>query len=216
MTLKARGILGTLLIPLGLAACAGHSDESNGSGGVANTAGSSGNGASGAGGNLHALPAQGAVTASVGQPTVHVDQMTCPAIQTYQVGAPQAPTATDPGESVVSGDAGASISCTVKGNGTFSFSGSLHAPTGTGDLVSIVFSNGTVAPDFTGTADITFYTPQLSANFNSAAPCAINVLGQQVKAGSIWASFNCPMIESPPSGLCGLTGTIVFENCAGT
>ena len=214
-------MIGAVVILLSAAACAGHSSDESGSGGAMNAAGSSGahagangSGATGAGGKIPELPAQGALTAFVGQPAVHVDQMNCPVTETYQVGAPQAPTATDPGQSVVSGDAGSSISCIVKGQGTFSFSGSLHASTSMGDLISIAFSNGVVTPDFTGTADMSIFTPQLAGNFSSGTPCAIHVLDQQVKPGSMWATFACAQVLSPPSGLCGLTGTIVFENCA--
>jgi hypothetical protein len=171
-------------------------------------------------------PAQGAVTLYVGQPVVHVDQMTCPVTQTYQVGgvdsktkATMAPTATNPGQSVISGEQGSTISCSVKGGGgNFSFSGTLHASTPQGDLISVSFANGVVGPDFTGTADVTVYTPQLSGTFQSTMPCAITVKNQQVKGGSIWATFSCPQIQSPPSGLCGIEGSsaIVFENCSGS
>ncbi|HWZ92033.1 MAG TPA: hypothetical protein VNW92_24380, partial [Polyangiaceae bacterium] len=75
---------------------------------------------------------------------------------------------------------------------------------------------------FTGTADVAVYTPQLSANFASSMSCTLQILGgagnEQIKGGSMWASFTCPQIEAPPSGLCGIgTGsTIVFENCSGS
>jgi hypothetical protein len=221
MTLKTWGMIGSVVILLSAAACAGHSAEGSASGGAMNAAGSGGAqaavggaGATGTGGNAHALPAQASITAYVGQPMVHVDQMACPVIEAYQVGAPDAPSAADPGESVVSGNAGSTISCSVMGQGMFGFSGSIRALTGTGDLISVTFANGTVGPDFAGTADISLYAPQLSSTFSSAAPCAIAVLNQQVKPGSLWATFSCPRIASPPSGLCGLSGVVVFENCS--
>jgi hypothetical protein len=172
-------------------------------------------------------PAQGAVTLYLGQPVVHVDQMTCPVSgQAYQIGATDsktkailAPTASDPGQSVISGESGSTISCSVRGGGgNFTFSGSLHAVTPQGDLVSVSFSNGTVGPDFTGTADVSVYTPQLSGTFSSTSSCAITVKNQQVKGGSIWATFSCGQIASPPSGLCGIdaSSAIVFENCSGS
>jgi hypothetical protein len=173
-------------------------------------------------------PAQGAVTLYLGQPIVHVDQMTCPVTaQTYQVGATDsktktvlAPTMSDPGQSVISGEGGSSISCSVTGGGgNFKFSGTLSAITPQGDKISIQFANGQVGSDFTGTADVSVYTPQLLAGF-SGTNCAISVQGQpkQVKGGSIWATFSCAQIASPPSGLCGISAasTIVFENCSGS
>ena len=171
-------------------------------------------------------PAQGAVTLYLGAPVVHVDQMTCPTTQTYQVGATDsktkavlAPTASDPGQSVISGENGSTISCSVTGGGgNFKFSGALRAVTPLGDLVSVSFDKGVVGPDFTGTADVTVYTPQLSANFVSTMPCAITVQNQQIKGGSIWATFSCGQIAAPPSGLCGVNSSsaIVFENCSGS
>lgn len=171
-------------------------------------------------------PAQGAVTLLVGQPVVHVDQMTCPITRTYQVGAIDsktkavlAPTAADPGQSVISGESGSTISCSVTGGGgNFKFSGTLHAITPQGDQISVSFTNGVVKPDFTGTADLSVYTPQLSGNFNSTKSCAITVRNQQVKGGSIWGTFACDQIASPPSGLCGIdpNSAFVFENCSGS
>jgi len=133
----------------------------------------------------------------------------------YQIGAPQAPSQTDPGASVVSGDGGSQISCTVKGQGPFSFSGSLHATTGQGDPISISFANGTIGADYTGTADVGVYSPELSGIFASVA-CTMTVENEQVKPGALWAAFQCPAITSPPSGLCAVQGVVVFENCEGS
>jgi hypothetical protein len=172
------------------------------------------------------LPAQGAVTLSIEQPVPSVNQMSCPVVQTYQVAALdpktkliQAPSNSDPGQSVISGEGGASVTCSVKGGKTgFAFSGSLHAATPQGDLISVAFTNGTIGSDLmTGSADVSVYTPQLSATFSSATSCTITILEGQIKGGAMWASFDCPQIQSPPSGLCGIgSSTIVFQNCAGS
>jgi hypothetical protein len=168
-------------------------------------------------------PAQGAVTLEIGQPTVPVNQMFCPVVKTYQVAATDsktkmlaAPSAADPGESVISGESGSSISCSVTGGGsTFNFSGSFLGFTPQGDKVSLSFSNGTVT-NFVGTADISVYTPDLSANF-SGTGCNITVENKQVKGGSIWAAFECDQISAPPSNLCGINSSaFVFENCSGS
>lgn len=169
-------------------------------------------------------PAQGAVRLDLSQPTTTVSEMSCPITQLYQVGAKDpktmavlAPTMQDPGESVISGESGSTITCSVTGSGgNFNFSGSLHASTPQGDQILVAFQNGVISGT-TGTADVNVYTPQLSSNF-SGTGCTITVQNNQVKGGSIWATFSCPQISSPPSGLCGISGdsTIVFENCAGS
>ncbi|HTA88508.1 MAG TPA: hypothetical protein VK745_02995 [Polyangiaceae bacterium] len=169
-------------------------------------------------------PAQGAVTLDLSQPTPTVSAMSCPITKLYQVGAKDpntmavlAPTMQSPGESVISGESGSTISCSVTGGGgNFSFSGSLHASTPQGDQILVSFQNGMISGT-TGTADVNVYTPQLSANF-SGTGCTITVQNNQVKGGSIWATFACPQIAYPPSGLCGISpdSTIVFENCVGS
>jgi hypothetical protein len=168
------------------------------------------------------LPAQGAITLSVRLPTSSVNG-TCPdSGTTYLVGAPVVPTTSTPGNSLVDGDKGAHISCSVKGSGGgFAFSGSLAANTtqGTPYPITVTFSNGVVDANGVGTANIGVYTPPLSATYTSSAPCTVKVLGSplQVKGGSIWASFSCPSITYPPSGLCEVgSSVIVFENCDGS
>jgi hypothetical protein len=207
MKRKVRGTLLALLVLRCAAACAGTSDGGKATGGVGNAAG--------AGGGAQQLLAQAALTVNVDQPAVHVDQMSCPAIDTYQLGTP-APTASDPGQSVISGEADSLIDCAVTGTGPFSFSGSIKATTASGAIIDIAFANGVVSADFTGTVDVSLYIPQLTTEFRSATPCAISVENKQVKGGAIWASFNCPQIASPPSGLCGLSGVVVLENCTGS
>ena len=71
----------------------------------------------------------------------------------------------------------------------------------------------------TGTVNLTVYTPELSSNFVSptATQCAVKVIDQQIKGGSMWAEFNCAQLTAPPSGLCGVNSSyIVFENCSGS
>jgi len=160
--------------------------------------------------------AQGALSVTVEEVLPSIAGKTCPSPGVaYEIGAPDPPTQVNPGESVVNGQAGTAITCSVTGQGQFAFSGSLHAITARGDTVSINFSNGSIAEDGTGSADVTFYSPQLAAAFAGTA-CSVTVEDQQVKPGSIWASFQCPQIASPPSGACALHGVLVFENCDGS
>jgi hypothetical protein len=178
-------------------------------------------------------PAQAAVSLQIGQPLTQVNGMSCPQMSghTYHVGAfdsktmkALAPTTTDPGQSLISGESGSTISCSVTGGGgNFRFSGSIHAATDEGDLISVSFANGVITGGSTGTADVDVYTPELSADFGSTMPCTFQILtgsdGLQIKGGSMWASFACPSISSPPSGLCGILqsqSVVVFENCSGS
>jgi len=163
----------------------------------------------------------------IGQPVTHVSEKVCPVIHTYHVGAVDSktkatlsPDQNTPGQSVISGENGSKISCSVKGSGgNFKFSGTLSAVTSEGDPISIQITNGVIGPDFMGTGDVSVYTPQLSAQFTSTMSCTFAVQNMQVKGGSLWAIFQCAQIETPPSGLCGILGpssAIVFENCSGS
>ncbi|HEX3849352.1 MAG TPA: hypothetical protein VHW01_00210 [Polyangiaceae bacterium] len=181
------------------------------------------------------LPAQGAISLQIGGPS-----STCPEPgNVYPVGKlkndptdptgmrkiAQAPSDSDPGQSVVDGESGTTVSCSVRGKGPFTFSGSLHATSNdeAKDPITVTFSNGVVNDDKkTGTVMIGVFTPQLDGQFSSGSvPCTVNVINQQIKGGSIWADFSCPNLTSPPSGVCtsGVApsvSTFVFENCDGS
>ncbi len=165
------------------------------------------------------LPSQGSVTLSIR--SVNVNAMSCPfTAKTYLVGAP-APTSFDPGQSVVDGEHGAAVNCSVQGSGPYTFSGSLAAATSEGQHITVTLTDGTVDADkATGTVGVSIYTPDLAAAFVSGAtPCTLTTNNKQVKPGqpgSIWVDFECPTIAAPPANLCGVgKSTIVFQNCNG-
>jgi hypothetical protein len=165
------------------------------------------------------LPSQGSVSLNI--MSVAVSGMSCPTTaKVYQIGSP-APTTTDPGQSVVDGDKGSSVSCSVQGSGPYTFSGSLTGITSEGQPISLTLNNGTVdANKSTGTVNVNVSTPDLGAVFSSGStPCTVTVNNMQVKPGnpgSIWLNFTCPTIANPPSNLCGIgQSTIVFQNCNG-
>lgn len=174
-------------------------------------------------------PAQGALTLYVDQPVTHVDGRACPAPGiTYQIAATDsktkmlaAPSSTTPGESLISGEKGTNISCSVKksSNG-FAFSGSIHGNSSpAGSIVDLTMQGGTVdGTSLTGTVNVSIYTPDLSSQFVSSMPCSVTVLQNQIKGGSMWANFSCPTVTADPSGACGIGSfsTIVFENCDGS
>ncbi len=168
------------------------------------------------------LPAQGAISLSVQKPSTSINGSNCPdSGTTYQVGAPGVPTQQSFGDSLIDGDQGSHISCSVKGSGTtFAFSGSFQATTSVGDPlpITVTFSNGTIT-DGKGTAAVSVFTPKLAGTFASAAgsDCTIQVIGGQIANGHVWATFSCAGITAPPSGLCAVgTSVIVFENCDGS
>jgi len=206
-------MLGTALaVVMSTAAC---SDAGGGNVGGAGNGGSAGAGGSGSA----VLPAQGAVSLFVGPPAVRANGSSCPESgQTYDVGAPGVPSTSSPGDSVVDGESGAVISCSVRGSGTYAFSGSLSASTieVSHYPINIAFSDGAIAADGTGTATVSVFTPTLAGTFTSSAPCPIQVVNHQVKGGSIWAEFSCSAVTSPPTGSCVAHGVLVFENCDGS
>ena len=174
-------------------------------------------------------PAQGALTLYVDQPTTHVDGRSCPAPgNTYQIAATDsktkmlaAPSSITPGESLISGEQGSKISCSVKKSSSgFAFSGSIHGNSQpSGSVVDLQMQAGAIdGTTLTGTANVTIYTPELSAQFVSTMACSVTVLQSQIKGGSMWATFACPTVQADPSGACGIgsLSTVVFENCDGS
>ncbi|MEO7036000.1 MAG: hypothetical protein ABI335_19445 [Polyangiaceae bacterium] len=178
------------------------------------------------------LPAQGAVTLGLQGPMENVTQMSCPvgAGKNYQVGAKttmgtvttvHAPNDSDHGLSVIDGDSGTSVSCSVRkqADGSFAVSGSLSAASGEGDPITVTLINVVINSDLVnGTGEVSVFTPQLATTFDSGStPCTFNVINKNVKGGSIWMDFACPAIAKPPSSLCSIMrSTIVFENCSGS
>ncbi len=184
------------------------------------------------------LPAQGAITLSIQKATITTGGATCPDPgTTYRFGAKQgsppnetilSPVGNNHGQSVVNGDQGSTISCSVRKDsaGNFAFSGSIQGTANSSEALTVSFTNGVITGE-TGTVGITIFTRKFSTSYSSpsAQPCTLQVVRggtngaePQVKPGALWATFSCPSITAPPSGLCGVgaTSAIVFENCEGT
>ncbi|HVY26720.1 MAG TPA: hypothetical protein VHB79_09215 [Polyangiaceae bacterium] len=125
---------------------------------------------------------------------------------------------------IVDGQAGSTVSCSVKGGDTFTFSGRLKGQTvgsdGMSGVGAIDISNGTLDASHKGTATISLSdTAALSQSLTSpAAACTVDAAtgtgNHQVKAGSIWASFTCTSVEAQPSDYCKAHGVFVLENCS--
>lgn len=161
-------------------------------------------------------PAQGAFIAQVTAVSPPVAGKACPSGAAFSYDVPavlsSAPTeALDTStylHHVAHGDAGASVKCKVQGTTTFAFAGRISQAGSTFDL-----SEGTLAADKKGVARITLSNSEhLASSLSSpVASCTIEAL--QVQPGAMWATFNCPSVESPPSDSCGAKGTFVLENC---
>jgi len=138
---------------------------------------------------------------------------------TYVLGDPQGPSTVSPGDRLVDGQNGASIQCSVLGNGPYTVSGTIRAQTYQGDQVTFILTDGVINADKqTGTASVSVNTPQLASTF-SGTDCTLVVVGANVKPGALWATLACPSISSPSTAqTCGVGSfsTVVFENCSGS
>ena len=163
-------------------------------------------------------PAQGGVTLSIEK-----SNATCPVPgKTYEVchSKGHGPTNAAAGDRLIDGESGASIKCSVKGNGPYSFSGNIHGLSTENELVTVTITNGVISADkTTGTGTVNVYTPTVMGFISAEGTCVFNVVNQQVKGGSLWATFSCPSItQASTSQVCavGTTSAIVFENCDGS
>jgi hypothetical protein len=165
-------------------------------------------------------PPQGNLSLSIQKPTT--GSQTCPVPgKTYVLGNPDGPNSAMPGDRLIDGENGATIKCSVKGGGPFNFSGTLKGTSSESDKVTMTISSGVINADkLTGTATVGVYTPQLAGTFTSPdGGCTVGVVGNQVKAGSLWATISCPTISYPSTAQScsvGTTTTFVLENCDGS
>ena len=178
--------------------------------------GAAGSAGGGSAGGAH-IPGQANLTLMV-QPA---NQGSCPVPgKTYVLGDPKGPNSVMPGDRLIDGQRGATITCSVLGSGPYSFSGSIRGTSSEGDQVTLTLSDGVVNADKqTGSATLSVHTPQLAGSFVSAAgSCTVSVIGDNVKPGSLWATVNCPSIADASSGKAcsvGPSSTFVLENCDG-
>ena len=187
-----------------------------GAGGVSeNAAGESAGGEANAG-----PPAQGAAIFSVKAASPQPAGKACPTTA-ITVGIPD--TSATPAEAltdvnyqhnVVDGEDGATVSCRVAPSGGFTFEGQVRRG---GQALHI--AGGELPAQGSGSAMITIVdSTHLSPSLlSSAEPCvvsAMSVVGNlQIKAGSMWASFDCAAVEALPTSSCEASGYFVLENC---
>jgi hypothetical protein len=211
-----RGLLGSVwVVSVAAVSMACSSDGVAPVGAAGSSAGGSSAGGGSAGG-AH-LPGQANLMLVV-QPA---NQASCPvAGKTYVVGDPVGPNSVMPGDRLIDGQHGASITCSVHGSGPYTFSGSIRGTSSEADVVTVTISNGVVNQDKqTGTATLSVFTPQLASTFVSAAgSCTVSVIGDNVKSGSLWATVFCPSVADASTGQAcaiGALSTFVLENCDG-
>jgi len=175
------------------------------------------NSVAGAAGHPTSRPAQGNLTLSIQSGT----SMSCPVPgKVYVVGDPKGPNMVTPGDRLIDGVNGASIQCSVRGTGRYTFSGTISASSSEDATVEATITNGVVNADkLTGSATLSVLTPDLGSTFSSeSGGCAVNVIAENIKPGSVWASISCPSVTSPSTGnacAVGSISTFVLENCDG-
>jgi hypothetical protein len=166
-------------------------------------------------------PAQGAFIARITSVSPAPAGKSCPSGAAFTYDVPDVPAEAPTEElspstylhKIIDGEANSAVSCRVTGGGA-SFEGRI-AFLGK----SIEITNGTLGADSKGTARIAVgNSQQLSGTLVSPmANCKIDAKpagnNLQVDAGHIWATFDCPSVESEPSDYCRATGTFVLENC---
>jgi hypothetical protein len=114
---------------------------------------------------------------------------------------------------IFDGEKGVKTSCTVAGGPQFNVATSIA-----GGGMSFNLS-GSVSSAGTGTATISLYNSDLAGQFSSPpGGCTVTAVqtaqGHQIKAGAMWATFNCPTITGQiATDGCRLQGEVVIENC---
>jgi hypothetical protein len=117
------------------------------------------------------------------------------------------------GGPIADGEKGVKAACTVAGAGQYSVSGAVSQN-------ALSFSvNGQIASTGAGSGSITVQAPLANGSLSSPVgmPCTLTAVetgaGFQVKAGAVWARFDCQAVTQPPSDSCRADGEFVFENC---
>jgi len=164
-------------------------------------------------------PAQGAFRVRL--TSLGVSGKSCPSGAAQAFAVPEVP-ASAPAEElsenvyahkIIDGESSSSVSCNVKGDGTFTFDAHISFGAKSLDIMS-----GTLGADKKGTARISVSNSQiLSTSLSSPSPanCVITATGASLQAqpGSMWATFSCPSVDHAPSDSCGADGVFVLENC---
>jgi hypothetical protein len=154
-------------------------------------------------------PAEGAAAITVKNSGSATTGFACGASHTLVLGT-VAPTPAEPGAAWVDGQGGNSVSCTVRGSGTYTFSGEIRG----GNLTFRI--SGTATQGATSTATVGLFDPVLTTAMSDSA-CTVNVLGNySVEKGSIWAGVSCSHLVSSEDRYlwCAVDAVFILKNCA--
>jgi len=161
-------------------------------------------------------PAAVGLTLSIHSPNTPIPDSTCPILGTAQIGNPP-PNGNplNPGGRITDGKSDVDVSCTVKGDGTFSVSGTIQQ-----GATRFNISGGRIdATTKMGTFNVSLHTPESRGlQSEAAAPCTFDASEPplEVSKGNLFARFNCPALwrrdEATPIA-CGGDGLVVLEFC---
>jgi len=157
-------------------------------------------------------PAEAAATVSIGAP-ISADPGSACTVPPHVTIFGTPPDATSAGDTLVDGDGGADVRCTVTEDGTYSFSGSVKQG------VQSFGVNGQVTAGGTGTGLANMFDSVMAISLQAPpeVPCTfyVNQGSLAVESGAIWAGFSCPKFANPgQTGIwCQASGYFVFKSC---
>lgn len=154
-------------------------------------------------------PAEAAVSITLSPSGTAGAQYTC-SFHTLSWTSGTAPTSNETGGLLVDGQDGASVSCKVKGDGTYTITGSVKFEDSRFDL------GGSISESGTGTVSVSLWDKNLLTSIQDPA-CTITV-GQSslaVESGALWAQVACSHFTTPDNRYlwCAGTGIVVFKSC---
>jgi hypothetical protein len=154
-------------------------------------------------------PAEGAVTISLFPSRTAPTSYSCPSHSiTWAVGG-LGPNSASTGDLLVNGHDGATVSCTVSGDGEFDVKGSVRQ-----NGASFSFS-GKAKADGTGTVRVEFWDQANSTNQSDDA-CTIqfDTGSYEIAPGAVWAGITCShLVSEYPYQWCAANATVVFKSC---
>jgi hypothetical protein len=158
-------------------------------------------------------PAAVGLTLGIAPPSIPQTGFQCNTSGTTKSIGEPAPVGTNPGGRINDGDSGVKVDCKVSGKDKLSFSASIEQ----GKAVKFTISGGSIdKATGKGTFNASLYTPEsLALASEPAAPCTIDTSTEpyEVKAGTLYGQWSCPVMKAAPSTACGASGTIVLEFC---
>ena len=137
---------------------------------------------------------------------------------TWDIGNPS-PSSSSPGATVEDGVDDAAIACSVTSGGEFRVQASGRDPQIAAgsmpelSLVNVTFSGTASAGEEVAASVYTTATFAIATNTGFPS-CTLSAV-HEVKAGALWAGFNCPALTDPsrPAVACRASGAIVIEYC---